>query len=391
VPVYAVDSDWRSLAFVSRYCRQGFLWNFEAATSAQSAEFLTKLGRRIGGKPILIPTTDAAVLLVARNASALSEKFTFPRISYELAHALCSKKQMHFLAKRLGVPAPNTFFPYSVDDVVRFGEQAVFPVIIKPIEADQAKTEAARAKTIVHGKKELIQMYWRMENPERPNLMLQEYIPGGEEQNWMFNGYFDENSMCLFGMTGRKIRQHRPYAGITSLGVCEPNPAVAETTVRFMAAIGYRGSLDIGYRYDARDGQYKVFDVNPRIGCTFRLFVSSTGTDVARAMYLHLCGESVPAGAPQVGRKWVVEDLDLASSFHYWREGKLSLRKWLASFKGVREGALFARDDLKPIFRVLMNDLRLLIGSEEPGKPRQPRGPTEEWLSLATALEPERE
>src|SRR2546425_3495393 len=48
---------------------------------------------------------------------------------------------------------------------------------------------------------------FRSEDLEHPNLMLQEYIPGGEDSVWMFNGYFNEHSECLFGITGKKLRQ----------------------------------------------------------------------------------------------------------------------------------------------------------------------------------------
>ena len=37
-----------------------------------------------------------------------------------------------------------------------------------------------------------------MEDPDQTNLMLQEYIPGGDDSVWMFNGYSDANSECLF-------------------------------------------------------------------------------------------------------------------------------------------------------------------------------------------------
>jgi D-aspartate ligase len=47
-----------------------------------------------------------------------------------------------------------------------------------------------------------------------------------------------------------------------------------------MQEIGYSGIVDIGYRYDRRDGEYKLLDVNPRVGATFRLFVDSNGMDV---------------------------------------------------------------------------------------------------------------
>ena len=111
-----------------------------------------------------------------------------------------------------------------------------------------------------------------MSPAERGNTMLQEYIPGGPDTSGCSTAT-STRSDCLFGFTGRKLRQSPPYTGMTSLGVCLPNPDVAQTTTRFTKEIGYRGVLDIGYRYDARDGRYKLLDVNPRLGATFRLFV----------------------------------------------------------------------------------------------------------------------
>src|SRR5579863_3621357 len=97
----------------------------------------------------------------------------------------------------------------------------------------------------------------------------------------------------------------------------------------FMKAVGYRGIVDIDFRYDSRDGEYKILDVNSRIGSTFRLFVSRTGMDVARALYLDLTGQDVPVATLAAGRKWMVEDLDLVASLGYWRDGALNLREWL--------------------------------------------------------------
>src|SRR2546430_17218802 len=166
---------------------------------------------------------------------------------------------------------------------------------------------------IVRSPSELLERYDRMEDPESPNLMLQEYIPGGDDCVWMFNGYFNENSDCLFAMTGKKIRQAPVYTGYTSLGICLENETVKKTTIEFMKKIGYRGILDIGYRYDARDGKYKLLDVNPRIGSTFRLFVAENGIDVVQALYLDLTGRPVVPGAAREGRQWFVADQDLVS------------------------------------------------------------------------------
>jgi D-aspartate ligase len=178
----------------------------------------------------------------------------------------------------------------------------------------------------------------------------------------MFDGYFDVRSECLFGMTGKKIRRFPVRTGVTSLGVCLPNQEVFEITAGFMRAIGYRGILDIGYRRDSRDGSYKVLDINPRIGCTFRLFAAGE-MDVARALYLDLTGQPVPRVESSSGRKWLVEDFDFLSALRAWREGSLCCGEWIRSFAGVQEAACFALDDPLPFLTMGFIDCCQLFDS----------------------------
>jgi predicted ATP-grasp superfamily ATP-dependent carboligase len=219
--------------------------------------------------------------------------------------------------------------------------------VLKCINAADAPAAAPRV-LIARDIDELTAGYREMETPGLSNVMLQEYVPGTPETVWMFNGYFDERSECRIGFTGRKIRQSPPYTGATTLGICLPNETVQEVTERFMRSIGYRGILDIGYRFDERDGEYKLLDVNPRIGGTFRLFVGENGMDVLRAMHLDLTGREVPATELPDGRRWIVEPLDITSSIVYRRRGDIRFGGWLRSFRGVREAAWWALDDPLP-------------------------------------------
>jgi len=75
-----------------------------------------------------------------------------------------------------------------------------------------------------------------------------------------------------------------------------------------------------------------------------------SGMGVARVQYLHMTGQPIRAGHALPGRKWMVEDLDLDSAFRYWRDGNLTVREWLRSFRGVQESAYFAADDPRPCF-----------------------------------------
>ena len=352
VPVYGVHATQRPTASFSRYCREGFCVGSGQNPTGPIRRCLLDIARGIGCKPLLMPTNDESALFVAQNASALRQGFLFPHNPPELIWSLYNKKTMYFLAKRLSIPTPETVFPESRRDVLEFCDKAQFPVMLKASDNISTSRRAGKKMVIARSKDELIGQYEAMEDGSNPSLMIQEYIPGKDDSVWMFNGYFDENSECLFGITGRKIHQTPVYTGMTSLGICLPNPAVEAATKTLVKEVGYKGILDIGYRYDARDGLYKLLDINPRLGATFRLFVADNGMDVVRAEYLHFTGQPVPAGNICTGRKWILEDADLRSCIRYYRDGVLTATDWVGSYRGVEECAWYAADDMMPFLRM---------------------------------------
>lgn len=350
VSVYGIDKNAWTPSLHSRYCRGGFIWDVENIAPELNVQRLLEVAKKIGERSILVPTSDEGTLLLADHANQLSESFIFPHLLPQLVRALTSKKEMYFTAKKHDIPTPEACFPQSRDDVKECVANFNFPIMLKGISGKALERRSRKRMFIARTKEELFNLYDRNEDPLNPNFMLQEYIPGGENSVWMFNGYFNERSECLFGLTGRKIRQAPAYTGATSLGVCLKNDIVAETTRHFMKSVGYQGMLDIGYRYDERDGKYKVLDVNPRIGSTFRLFVGDNGLDVARVAYLDLTGQQVPSSRMIEGRKWLVEDSDIVSSIRYHNDKNLTFMQWAKSLRGVQETAWFAVDDLFPFF-----------------------------------------
>jgi D-aspartate ligase len=357
VPVYGIDADRFTPAFFSKYCRRGFVLDVERASAQESLSFLAEVAQTIGRRSVLIPTSDIGTMLVADHGERLLERFIFPNRAAGLIRSLCSKKEMYYLAKKWGVPTPQTAFPQSKRDVLEYLETARFPILLKPIEKRFPSSGMKPwMMSLVHGEKELLERYDVVENLSTPNVMLQEYIPGGDDMTWTFNGYFDQAGECRVAFTGRKLRNYPAYFGQASLGICTKNSRVESATVEFMKAIGYTGPLDLGFRYDARDGKYKVNDVNPRIGAMFRCFVAQNGMDVARALYQDMTGQPVNPASTQEGRKWIVEDVDWISALRYWRDGNLTLREWIRSLRRIDEAAFFSRDDLHPLAAVLLWD-----------------------------------
>lgn len=354
VAVHGVYAAAGAVGARSRYIRSRSAWSLAHAAVPATLRHLQQRTRDIGGVPLLIPTDDVATMFVAEHAAALREWFRFPQQPRGLPQQLADKRAMQALCDTHGIDSARCAYPESRQDLLRILQDWQFPGVLKSIDPDLLRQRpGAKSVTIASNPAELVAAYDAMEVPGHPNLMLQEYIPGHADSVWMFNGCFDAQSDCIFGLTGQKLRQSPTRTGATSLGVCVSNPIVLDTTRRFMKAIGYRGIVDLGFRYDARDGRYKLLDVNPRIGATFRLFVARGGMDVARALYLNSTGQPVPAQAPADGRRWLVELRDLRSAHQLRCERELTAWRWLRSYAGVRETAWFASDDPEPFVRML--------------------------------------
>ena len=366
IPVHWVHNEAAAPAARSRHLTAAHPLPPGPATAERWAEHLVRVGRAVGGRPVLVATDDPSSALVAEHRDRLEPLYRFPAPPEGLVDSLVDKRRLHDLCLETGVPTPDARFPHSSADLEGYAATGEFPVVVKRIGApDAAAEEALPSVTVVRTAEELRALARRLPEAAVPSAMLQEYIPGGARSVWMLDGYFGADSACLAAFTGRKLRQHPTHTGMTSLGVCEHNRAVIETTERFMRQIGYRGIVDMGYRHDARDGRYKLLDVNPRIGATFRLFVDAAGIDVLRALYLDMTGQPTPARAPvREGRRWVVEHHDVAEAAAAIRRRDMSVGAWLRSLVPVREGAWFSPSDPLPAAALAVAFARRGVGRE---------------------------
>ena len=358
VPVYAVEDGQFSPPLRSRYCRGVFHWDVRTASSQVSTASLLSIAEQFTQRPVLIPTDDTTAALVQENAELLQQAYRFLLLPPGLVHRLSSKRELFFLCREYRHPTPEAGFPQSRAEILRLLEKAVFPIALKGIDDRAVLGQSKVAIRIAQTADELLQYYDTLDSQQQKNVLLQEYIPGEADSVWMFNGYFNERSECLAAFVGRKLRQRPVRTGITTLGICLQNEAVERPIRALLTSLGYRGIVDIGCRFDARDGQYKLLDVNPRIGCTFRLFLDPNGMDVVRACYLDLTGQVVDAGRACEGRKWLVENLDLITLPDQLKNRKLTFGQWLRSLRGVRETAWFDWSDPSPFWAMCLSVLR---------------------------------
>ena len=330
VPVYAVEDGQFSAPLRSRYCRGVFHWNVRTEAPQASIASLLRISENFNTRPILIPTDDATAALIQEAAEQLQEAYRFLILPRGLVGRFSSKRELFFLCREYGHPTPETVFPQSRREVIQLLERVAFPIVLKGIDDRAVLGQTKVAMHIAQSADDL-----------------------------------------LAGFTGRKLRQRPVATGITTLGICEQNTTAERPIRALLSSLGYRGIVDIGCRFDARDGQYKLLDVNPRIGCTFRLFVDPNGMDVVRACYLDLTGQAIRADPASEGRKWLVENLDLITLSDHLKQRKLTFGQWLRSLRGVRETAWFDWSDLSPFWTMCLSVVRSYWSERFKRRPRR--------------------
>lgn len=359
IKVIGVTEDADSITIRSKYCYRSYDFDFSSFESDKLEKLLHEIAAQFDTKPILLATSDETGIFVAEAYERLAADYLIAQNSGPIVEQLANKMSMFDLAIANDVPVPMTVLPASVQEVRQYAKMFKFPVMLKGAMGNRLYEQSGMKMVAASSEEEMIERYRQLEDAEEPNVMIQELIPGPDDEVYIFNGFFDADSNCTAGFTGKKVRQYPIHTGCASMGECRTYPEVAELTIRFMQNIGYKGILDIGYRKDPRDGKYKVLDINPRVGQAFRIFVDENGLDVVRAMYMTLTNQPIAqAVVPREGRRWIIEDMDFISALDNRREGLLTCWQWLKSMRGVEEGMYFSLRDPVPFLLALKKFLR---------------------------------
>ena len=349
IGVVSVSGRWEQS---SRYCsiRKTALLK---ACNSQLVDYLVRLAGEFDEKPVLIPMQDDTVLFVSKFRDELQEHFCFLMPDPDILEALVSKSGLETLAGQYDVPQPKSYAPGSLGELEELAGGIVYPAVIKP--AFSTSWQNREAQKVVNGKvclvqsrEELLGAYPRLaEFDER--LVIQEVIPGPDRNLIYYVGYFDQDSQPVASFVGVKERVAPVHFGSASFVSSRYDANLIRLCIRFMEQIGYRGHVGIEFKYDDRDGQYKLIEVNARFG----LWDGMAGLcdiDFPYINYEISRGHDVVApGTFDDGVKWICFVRDLYAYRSYRRENALGTFDWLRSLSaGKRDYAVFALDDPRP-------------------------------------------
>jgi D-aspartate ligase len=322
--------------------------------------FLIHYARRLGGRPVVIPTGDAHALLLAKHAADLEPHCRIWQLPHAELARIVNKTSLYQAVAAAGVPIIPSLSTPTMAEVIEWSSRNQGPYILKP-SYDGVGTCNLSGKNLVLAVREQLLNYVRNHGAE--SLVVQRMIRGGDGNVFDCYGLCDRNGRVVCLTSHQRIRQFPPDFGATSLGEIPARlPArqehfLFEATERLLKSIRFHGIFGIEWLRDATTGAFYLIDFNARPFLTIG-HLRDCGVNLPLLAYRDLIGESLDAvdSRPAVRRKrWVYINKDI-ESFRILRHTsrRMSVVSWLLSVASCRSFAYVSWRDPLPGVRSLL-------------------------------------
>jgi D-aspartate ligase len=345
IPSVVIDNVPRS-AWFSRYVEKRLFWR-GPMDGEEFLSFLITQGKMHRLEQwVLIPAQDDAFELVARNTAQLSNLYRLVTQEWGVVQWAHDKRLTHRLAEKVGVPYPKTWYPIGEEQL---GEMEMrFPVIIKPAISIHMQN-AVRLKALpAESREELLAQYRLAAGIIEPGeIMVQEIIPGGGQDQYSVASFCKDGRM-LMSMSARRTRQYPIDYGLGSSFVeALEVPPLFELTERLLRCLGASGMVEVEFKYDRRDNEYKLLDINLRPWGWHTLCIAC-GLDFPYIHYRDVLGEPLPSFTPRYDRHWVRMLTDIPAGIQEIRSGITTPLSYIRSLAGRTVFSVFDWRDPVP-------------------------------------------
>lgn len=358
IPVYGLDPDPHAVGGQSRYCQ------LVACPDPKKSEddylqFLVDWGKTLKSKAVLYPLNDDMALLCSRERSRLQPYYEYVMPDHPTLVKLSTKGGLTAAAQACNIPAPQTIIPQNAQEIEAVAPRLTYPAILKPIESAywhppqiaallRQSPLSGRAKVVLcQTAPELVQAYRRIAAYD-DRMIVQEVVPGPDENLAYISCYLDRQSKPLALFAGRKLRVLPVGFGSASYVRSFRDPDLERVTLQLLSGVRYQGLGGIEFKKDPRDGLYKLIEFNTRFGMWDGLG-ARCGVDTAYVAHCDALGQPVePQLTYREGIIWIDWQRDVRAFWMYRRRGQLSWGQWLRSLRGEKMSAIYCWDDWRP-------------------------------------------
>ena len=229
---------------------------------------------------MLIPVADATVLPIVQNKDELEEYAIIPYPDYSKFIKAYDKGEVIRLAQKLKIPAPDTYFVQDLHELRSIAKEISYPAVLKA-----RFSFGSRGVRIANSKEELFKKYEELSSKFNNLILLQEYIPKGDEIG--VYTLFDFNHKPLAVTVQRRIRSYPASGGPSTLRETikgELAEKAIEIAFTLLRELKWYGLAMVEFRIDPRDNTPKLMEINPRFWGSLQLSILA-GVDFPYLLY----------------------------------------------------------------------------------------------------------
>ena len=186
------------------------------------------------------------------------------------------------IAKDIGIPIPETYYPESLEEVIEISEKIEYPTIIKRRKGSGVDDGVRLARS----KDDLVKKYKEIESipsdsliNEQKHPLIQEYIPGEiRDVNVLFN-----KGKPRAALAQRRIWTLPPDGGPGILNETINDPSLIDLSLKIMKEIKWHGLAQVEFKLDS-NGKPRLMEINPKFWGTLELSIKA-GIDFPRLLY----------------------------------------------------------------------------------------------------------
>lgn len=324
---------------------------------------LTDFAKAHTGKTlVLVSCGDNYTGLMARARAALEPHYKFACPTPELVAELDTKEFFYKACERHGLSYPRTF-GCTNENYKTVELPFPFPCIIKASNSVaywNCKFPHKKKVFVAYNKEEFDAITAAIYSSSyQDNLVLQEYIPGDGNCMRVLNCYSGLDHKVKLMALGRPLLEEQTPEGIGNYAAIMNvrDDELMEKMKAFLEDVGWEGFSNVDMKYDARDGKYKLFEMNPRQGRS-SFFVTASGYNLAKWLVedvvehkeqgltiadAHHLWMIAPAG---IIKKYLKDEALLAEAKELMRQGKVSHQLFCKEDAGLKRRIWYIKNQL---------------------------------------------
>ena len=315
--------------------------------------FLLQLGAELSGRAVIFPTRDDDVLFLDSYREPLSRYFDLVLPRTEVVRACLDKWESYLQACRAGVESPRSWLIQGLPDLERAAEAISYPCVMKPLSShlwrkhNNWERVGGRKAIAIYSRQQLVAEYAQISLADL-RVLLQEMVPGGDDQLFIAACYLDKDSQLVASFTAQKLLQCPAGFGTGCIVQTVDRRELVELAASLLKSMGFSGIAEVEFKFDAGCGRYKLIEINPRPWDQHALGRAS-GVDLIHLAYCEHAGLPMPdVRAAEPGHKWLAEDVYMATALRMIWTRDPQFRSLCALARGKRTYGIWCSRDKRP-------------------------------------------